>query len=130
MTDPLQLCVGVRVTLSQEPLSDLFQLLLLTLPVPLIQLRLLLSVANPLLQGAAPEGRGKRERKEKKERERSNNSEQQQQQPHTLKCPLQHRPVVFGVVSVVVVVLQEFFESFGLFQLRTHTHTHISKSAT
>lgn len=49
MTDPLQLGVRVWVTLSQEPLSDLLQLLLLTLPVPLVQLRLLFSVANPLL---------------------------------------------------------------------------------
>lgn len=48
-TDPLQLGIGVRVTLGQEPLSDLLQLLLLTLPVSLVQLRLLLSVANPLL---------------------------------------------------------------------------------
>lgn len=49
MTDPLQLSVRVWVTLSQEPLSDLLQLLLLTLPVPLVQLRLLFPVANPLL---------------------------------------------------------------------------------
>lgn len=63
MTDPLQLGVRVWVTLSQEPLSDLLQLLLLTLPVSFVQLRLLFPVANPLLKGTAPKGRERKRRR-------------------------------------------------------------------
>lgn len=53
-THPLQLSIRVRVTLGQEPLSDLLQLLLFSLPVPLVHLDLLLSIPESLLESAAP----------------------------------------------------------------------------
>lgn len=60
-THPAQLCVGVRVSLVQQPLSDLLQLLLLSLPVSLVSLHLLLSVSQTLLQRTAPRGHNEKD---------------------------------------------------------------------
>lgn len=53
---PAQLCVWVWMSLVQQPPSDFLQLLLLSLPVTLVCLHLLLSVAETFLQRTAPRG--------------------------------------------------------------------------
>lgn len=93
------------MTLSQKSLSDLLQLLLLSFPVSLVQLDLLLSITESLLESAAPE-----------EEERSGESPTKAKE----KAHKRHGgepPVVFWVVPVVVVVFKEFFQSFGFFHL-------------